>query len=218
MISSKCTFRSWGCSFPRVLGVGLALLALTAPPGCGAKDGDSPPAPGAMRITSVEKSEAPLPPSRLANGNFADWPEGEAAPKGFQAPAAEFSSLTREAVEGGGFIAVQKWTQNDVKAPSAQRFGVYVEVRPNTHYVFEVAASTPDGGRAEILAFEALKDGSLKRIGHVLQTKPSPETSVVKADFVSGEATRIFFESGQMNRGKVPCTIAWHSWALREIG
>lgn len=184
-----------------------------APPSEGITDSS-----GGMKVVSVEPIQAPLPPSVLPNGDFNDWPEGEPAPAGFQPPNLDFSYVEGIPKNEGGFSIKQTWTANDFSKPSEWRFGILMDVMPNTEYQLEISASNLEGGGVEIILMTETPQGKRTLIdNHFLtfsEASPQEKSSRV---LKTADSPKLLIIAGLVKDGKVPSSIVWNHWILRPV-
>jgi len=179
----------------------------------------TPDKAGSMKVVSIEPIQAPLPPSVLPNGDFKDWPEGEPAPAGFQPPNVDFSYIEGIPRNEGGFSIKQTWTANDFSKPSEWRFGIFLDVKPNTEYQLEISAANVEGSDVEIILMTETPEGKRTLIDNHFLTfsAASPQEKYSKV-LKTTDSPKLLIITGHVQDGEVPASIVWNHWALRPVG
>ncbi len=189
----------------------------------GAADADASPEQGggkagSMRIAGVEPIDTPPPPSILPNGDFRDWPAGEPAPKGYQPPSPKYSVIMRQPKNDGGFEVKQTWTANDYAKASQDRFGVLVEVKPDTQYILEVTATNPDKANAEIVLMTQAEDKKRDLLAnHFITIKASSPSTTYSNVFETGKTRLVLIIPGLCANEPTPSSVIWSKFAVRPV-
>ena len=191
----------------------LTVVCISAFWGCGSGEpgeGDFP-APGAMRVVSIERISL-SGPSLFPDGSFRDWPE-KGVLKSFHSPDPKASSIARESNGKEGFSVAQKFLQ---PATDAQKqFGALVPLKPKTKYRLEVTASSPDSARADVVVYDA-KDGKANKAlaNPLLQIAASEKLYTCSGVFQTEDLPDVLIETRLSKEAKAPATMVWHNWSV----
>lgn len=207
----------------RAVAAGIALAgALLLAAGCGRNGGASSassagtgnPPPGRMKMVNVVPLSAPgqLDPGNLiVGGQFTTWWAGASAPKGFEPPKDDFSSLTKVGLTDDAFAVEQKWKKPDNPDDLSTQFRAEVgSLTPGAEYLLEVSVA----GYVHIDAWEVTdKPVLLQR--DVLVTLPGVYAAKRYAAPVRSDAggTLILAVRSEVNpaEGQV---VQWYGWRL----
>lgn len=198
----------------------LSVLLLCA---CGGPEsGQNNPAPGTMEVVSITPVlDALEHRSVLPNGTFEEWWAGAPAPSGFFAPFPNLSVIKRVTDEREkGFAVRQTWRAPDEREPISRRFCTEVALKPDTQYVFQVAATNNNVKRPpRITVVERMPQEGYEGLANPLLTLEDypglfrwyQETFRTK----TGMNVTILSHTQSMDANDTP-DVTWHAWRLFE--
>lgn len=183
--------------------------------------GGAYPAPGTLRMISVERVEEGGASALLPNGAFEEWHGGLPAPTGFRAPsAASESTLLRDAKAGHlgatGYTARQTWTGPGSSADPAEAFGATVQLKPNTNYRLEAIASATAGMGAAISAVEAGQAAGSRVIARSVLEVRGEAPARYTGTFTTLAGGEVILSSRALGDSTLPGSVIWSAWRLEE--
>jgi hypothetical protein len=187
------------------------------------RDRNDAPAPGEMQVISVTPLQSGAVHSNLLpNGSFSEWWAGAPAPTGFQAPDSELSIIERATDRRTtGFTVRQRWLKPDRRERNTRCFQTELNLKPETQYTLQIAATTNDEHRSpQIFVLERKADGGYEVLAvPLLALEAYPGLyRWYEATFVTKRGARAVILAktlGEDEKQDVP-TVIWHAWQLYE--
>jgi len=194
-------------------------LAVLAAVGCsdGPRLPDGAPAPGTMRVVSMEPLDRPVDTGNLIkNGSFEEWWAGAPTPNGFLPPEDGGAKFRRVAGQTGNFYLEQIWTRDDNPQSLMAMFHTETaELSSGQTYVLEVTAQSAPGRVIGISLWQE-EEGGWERLAENLLTL-QPTVGVVKTyreTFVArGNGRLALSVDGAGTTGEARAAD-WFSWRL----
>jgi len=170
--------------------------------------------PGRMKVLSV----VPLavagqmdPGNLIVGGQFSTWWAGASAPKGFEGPKDDFSTLSKVALGDDSFAVEQKWKKPDNPEDVSTQFRAEIgSLTAGTEYLLEVTVE----GYIHIDAWE-MTDKPVLLQRDVIVTAPGPFAAKRYAATVRADTggTLVLAARSDVNpaEGQV---VQWYGWRL----
>jgi len=168
-----------------------------------------------ISVTAVENSPIQL----INNANFASFWAGAPAPEGFQAPAADISTLRHApAAPAGGLVLRQTWSEPDHgQAPPPARFRVEsAPVEQGKAYRLTVEAMYAGEPVIRVLVSDAAEADNPERspIARLVMLPGDGLLKRYQRSIVPQFSGRLLIES----TAEGPTSIDWYRWSLEPLG
>jgi len=194
-------------------------LAVVALAGCSDRPNlpDGAPAPGTMRVVSVEPLERPVDTGNLINnGSFEEWWAGAPTPNGFLPPEGGGAKFKRVAGQTSNFYLKQSWTRGDNANQLSETF--HTETTPVTSgqtYVLEVTAAAPPGRAIGISLWQEGEDGWGVVEENLLLMQPGQGTvKTYRETFIAKSTGTLALSADGAGATGDERSADWYSWRV----